>query len=321
MSTLFVGCQFETVLPKKTRSSPVITTVAPCTHRIREHGLEGARASSLRLHMHIERRILPTSINSVSSFVDCQERGLPAGTWPCASGTLPIRVPSSPSRKPHRRTCAMPASVGASPRIKNAHDADVQTHITQRGVPSSALAPLHINRTLATWSSDLCAFALGLGVLEITFSALTLTMATITIFALLFWALPGSCYSGDDSPGFKDMLALSVHTFTTVGYGSVFPTASCPGRVTRARARRFACAHGPGRVRAARRCGCLLQLFAVHAHAGCPVASFCLWRTFGRAWPTTHTHTHARTHWQVRRCSSWSNTGSAWPLSAPSSQS
>jgi len=46
----------------------------------------------------------------------------------------------------------------------------------------------------------------------------------VLTFALLFYACPASCYSlGSDAYFFYEMLWLSIHTFTTVGYGTVAP--------------------------------------------------------------------------------------------------
>ena len=51
-------------------------------------------------------------------------------------------------------------------------------------------------------------------------------LALVLVFAALFMTCGEDCYVGDTFD-FEGMFALSVHTFTTVGYGSIFPT--CPG--------------------------------------------------------------------------------------------
>ena len=54
---------------------------------------------------------------------------------------------------------------------------------------------------------------------------LGLNLAFISIFAGLYFALGEGCYSlYDEVLTFEEMFALSAHTFTTVGFGSVFPT-------------------------------------------------------------------------------------------------
>ena len=58
---------------------------------------------------------------------------------------------------------------------------------------------------------------------------LVLSFLTCLIFAALFAAEGEECFSAnyDDGKFFEEMLWLSVHTWSTVGYGSVYPV--CPG--------------------------------------------------------------------------------------------
>ena len=65
---------------------------------------------------------------------------------------------------------------------------------------------------------------LSLSLGKIIVLGFTWHLSTVCLFAGLFMACGDDCYNVPLD--FEQMFALSVHTFTTVGYGSVYPTCS-----------------------------------------------------------------------------------------------
>lgn len=57
-------------------------------------------------------------------------------------------------------------------------------------------------------------------------AGLTLNVLTMLIFAALFSACGEECFTLKDGFDYWQMMWLSAHTFTTVGYGSIFPVCS-----------------------------------------------------------------------------------------------
>lgn len=48
-----------------------------------------------------------------------------------------------------------------------------------------------------------------------------------TIFAALFFACSAECFTGYTTFGFASMFYFSIHTFSTIGFGSISPTDTC----------------------------------------------------------------------------------------------
>ena len=62
--------------------------------------------------------------------------------------------------------------------------------------------------------------------MRVQFGVHACDLAACVLFAAFFYAEGEACYETDEFD-FAQMIWLSVHTFTTVGFGSVFPT--CAG--------------------------------------------------------------------------------------------
>ena len=64
---------------------------------------------------------------------------------------------------------------------------------------------------------------LELGMSSLLMAGLLANLAGCVLFAALFFAGGEACYSTSNGFSFSEMMWLSVHTFTTVGYGSIYP--------------------------------------------------------------------------------------------------
>ena len=74
---------------------------------------------------------------------------------------------------------------------------------------------------------------LNLNIPTIILLGFVLSLACVTIFALIYWSIDQKCYvvgydfagiskGGHESVNFQKMFALSAQTFTTVGYGGIY---------------------------------------------------------------------------------------------------
>ncbi len=83
-----------------------------------------------------------------------------------------------------------------------------------------------VNPSTSSRLSQLVPKLLELGSLTVIGLGMLMYSAWVTIFALLFFAAGEECFGLDalvSEFNFSEMLWLSVHTFSTVGYGSTFP--------------------------------------------------------------------------------------------------
>ena len=91
------------------------------------------------------------------------------------------------------------------------------------GATASSASPC---ATTSSRLSQLVPKLLELGSLTVIGLGMLMYSAWVTIFALLFFAAGEECFGLDalvSEFNFSEMLWLSVHTFSTVGYGSTFP--------------------------------------------------------------------------------------------------
>ena len=79
---------------------------------------------------------------------------------------------------------------------------------------------------VSVWKKLSIAAILQLPSLASLLLALVLYVGLCVVFALLYYALGAACYDDDAVEGFSfgDMLWLSVHAFSSIGFGSVYPS-------------------------------------------------------------------------------------------------
>jgi len=74
---------------------------------------------------------------------------------------------------------------------------------------------------------DFISWMLHIGLAAVLAIGLVVEVAIILIFALLFWSAGSDCFAiGSGEFDFPEMIWLSVHTITSIGYGSSYPTCS-----------------------------------------------------------------------------------------------
>ena len=90
----------------------------------------------------------------------------------------------------------------------------------------------HINRQWR-YRVPILSTIINLNIPTIIFLGFILSLACVTIFALIYWSIDQKCYvvgynfagiskGGHESINFQKMFALSAQTFTTVGYGGIY---------------------------------------------------------------------------------------------------
>lgn len=80
------------------------------------------------------------------------------------------------------------------------------------------------------WSNELVAWIASLSVGSTVAAFIVTTVLLVLFFAYLLMAVGEGCYEYSSTDyEFSEMVALSIHTFTTIGFGSVYPVGSCTG--------------------------------------------------------------------------------------------
>lgn len=105
--------------------------------------------------------------------------------------------------------------------------------LTHRPPTEKGKGVIHLNRDSGCGPINvppILATILHFNVLVIIAGGFFVSLAIVVLFALFFWAYNQDCFVGDDSTHgkiinetFQKMFALSAQTFTSVGYGGIYP--------------------------------------------------------------------------------------------------
>lgn len=84
----------------------------------------------------------------------------------------------------------------------------------------------HRNTWKQPFSDKIMRWFLRLPLPKLILVCLVCNVCAVLIFAIVYWLFGEECYAAWDEFTFHAVLSLSVHTFTTVGFGSIYPICS-----------------------------------------------------------------------------------------------
>ena len=123
----------------------------------------------------------------------------------------------------------MPARVAVEPKVRSSTIAPAETpghrefkHSSSR--PAAAAVVHQINKARTSWFANLVPYLLSLRPSLVLVNGAVLYTCLCALFAGIYFSLGEACFATDEEFTFAETFWLSVHTFTTVGYGSIYPT-------------------------------------------------------------------------------------------------
>eukprot|EP00908_Phaeocystis_cordata_P003509 Transcript_1385.p1 GENE.Transcript_1385~~Transcript_1385.p1 ORF type:complete len:355 (+),score=70.39 Transcript_1385:122-1186(+) len=123
----------------------------------------------------------------------------------------------------------MPARVAVEPKVRSSTIAPAETpghrefkHSSSR--PAAAAVVHQINKARTSWFANLVPYLLSLRPSLVLVNGAVLYTCLCALFAGIYFGLGEACFATDEEFTFAETFWLSVHTFTTVGYGSIYPT-------------------------------------------------------------------------------------------------
>ena len=90
--------------------------------------------------------------------------------------------------------------------------------------PQGAATVKHTHLARTSWFSNLVPHLLQLHPLQVVSFGACFYAFWCVLFGALHYSVGAECYSLDEEFSFAESVWLSVHTFSTVGYGSIYPT-------------------------------------------------------------------------------------------------
>ena len=137
-------------------------------------------------------------------------------------GRMSPRVSQAPTERIStiRPSTLSKRSSSSSNSTKGSKDATKRS--TSRPQGAATVKHTHLART--SWFSNLVPRLLQLHPSQVVVFGACFYAFWCVLFAGLYYAVGAECYSSDEDFNYKECLWLSIHTFSTVGYGSIYPT-------------------------------------------------------------------------------------------------
>lgn len=134
---------------------------------------------------------------------------------------MPVRIGQEPSQR--ISTIAVPLSTVTSRSSGSTQSSKEATKRSTRQPHGSATVN-HTGMARTHLLANLVPRLLRLHPLHVVIIGACFYTFWCLLFGGLYYAVGAQCYSTDDDFNFAECLWLSVHTFSTVGYGSIYPT-------------------------------------------------------------------------------------------------